>query len=164
MRLLRAIDNRANLPWSLQHLGRIALHRGDYRAARAYYAEALMLLQERGHRFSIATCLTDLAGVSAWAGPHPEGARRTARLLGAAEALRADIQIQLIPVLRVDRERNIAAARAHLTDDEWSACWAEGRAMSLDEALADALEGEGQDPGVDQNRGRRLVEVDPGAA
>jgi DNA-binding NarL/FixJ family response regulator len=46
----------------------------------------------------------------------------------------------LDPSDRVDLDRNLAAARAQLDEAAWAKAWAEGRAMSLEEAIALALE------------------------
>jgi len=40
---------------------------------------------------------------------------------------------------RSDYEGWVAATRAALGDDAFAAAWAEGRAMSLDQAIAEAL-------------------------
>jgi hypothetical protein len=65
---------------------------------------------------------------------------RTARLLGAAEALRAAIGLPLPPAERPDYERTVAAARAQLDEAAFATAWAQGRAMSLDQLVAYALE------------------------
>ena len=45
----------------------------------------------------------------------------------------------LPPNERARYERELAAARAQLDAESWDRAWAEGRAMSLEEAVADAL-------------------------
>jgi hypothetical protein len=62
-------------------------------------------------------------------------------LFGAAEALRETIQVVLFPVERVvEVDKNIAAARAQLDELTFNTAWAEGRAMTMDEAVQFALE------------------------
>jgi len=41
-------------------------------------------------------------------------------------------------------KRPVRAARAQLIETDWNSAWAEGRGMSLEEALSYALEGEGE--------------------
>ena len=66
---------------------------------------------------------------------------RAARLFGAAEALREAIGAPLPPSGRDDHEREVAAARAHLDEHAFVQALAEGQAMSLEQAIAYALEG-----------------------
>ena len=44
------------------------------------------------------------------------------------------------PAERVDYERNLAIAQAQLDDAAWQAEWAKGRAMSIEQAAAYAVE------------------------
>jgi hypothetical protein len=67
---------------------------------------------------------------------YPEQA---ARLLGAAEALRVATHVPVPPVDQTDYERTVAAARAHLDEATFAAAWAEGRAMTLEQAIDLAL-------------------------
>ena len=64
-----------------------------------------------------------------------------ARLFGATEALRERTR-SVVPIapVRELRERHLAALRAHLGADELAAAWAEGRAMTIEEAVEYALE------------------------
>jgi hypothetical protein len=50
-------------------------------------------------------------------------------------------QWAIFPSHRIDRERWIDVARAGLGEAAFAAAWAEGRALSLEEAVAFALEG-----------------------
>jgi DNA-binding NarL/FixJ family response regulator len=60
-------------------------------------------------------------------------------LWGAAEALREELGTVVSPVERYVYEPYIAAARAELEETAWRAAWAEGRAMTLEEAIEYAL-------------------------
>jgi len=62
-----------------------------------------------------------------------------ARLLGAAEALRESAGVPLPPVHRVDYERDVALVRAALDEDAFAMAWAEGQAIPLEQAIAEAL-------------------------
>jgi hypothetical protein len=66
---------------------------------------------------------------------------RAARLMGAAEAVREDQEMPLEPVYRRDvYDALLASARAALDRESFAAAWAEGRTMSLEQAVAYALE------------------------
>ena len=68
------------------------------------------------------------------------GMVRAARMLGAAAALRESWNIPLPPVEHADLDRVIAAVRAGLGEKAFTGVWAAGRALPLDEAVAEALE------------------------
>jgi tetratricopeptide (TPR) repeat protein len=98
--------------------------------------ECLRLLRELGTRLNVADCYERLVWV-AHARGQPEQA---ARLLGAAEALRAATGTPLAPVRRGDHDAVVAAVRAALDEATLAAAWAQGQALSLEEAAAYALE------------------------
>jgi len=83
----------------------------------------------------IVHALEGVAGLAAAQGD----ARRAARLYGAAEALREVIRTPLAPFDRTEYDRYVAVARAQLDEAAFSAVWAEGRAMPLEQAIAEAL-------------------------
>ncbi len=66
--------------------------------------------------------------------------QRAARLFGAAEALREAIATPLSPVDRSAQEQAVANVRAHLDVATFAAAWAEGRAMTLEQATSYALD------------------------
>jgi hypothetical protein len=70
---------------------------------------------------------------------------RAARLFGVAEALREILGVPVlrhslsIPALRGTYERDVAAIRAALGAEACGAAWAAGRALPLEDAVAEAL-------------------------
>jgi hypothetical protein len=52
--------------------------------------------------------------------------------------LRDELGYQVWPTTRADYERIIATARAALGEEAFAATWAEGRAMSLEQAIAES--------------------------
>jgi hypothetical protein len=86
----------------------------------------------------MSVCLGQLAEVSARQGEW----QRAARLFAAAEVLRRTVSASLAPAERVDLAESVAAIRAALGEEAFSQAWSEGRAMSLEEAVAYALEEE----------------------
>lgn len=64
---------------------------------------------------------------------------RAARLWGAAEALREAIGAHLSLAEQSFFARHVAAARDRLEEEAWEAAWAEGRAMTPEEAVLDGL-------------------------
>ncbi len=65
---------------------------------------------------------------------------RAAHILATAEALLGALSARLDPVDRGEYERNMAAAQAGLDEETFSAAWAAGHAMTLEEAIAYATE------------------------
>jgi hypothetical protein len=64
---------------------------------------------------------------------------RGATLLGATEALREKIQSPVAPVARQEYDRDVARIRAQLHLPEFTVAWANGRSLSLDQAIESAL-------------------------
>jgi non-specific serine/threonine protein kinase len=121
-------------------LGMIALQSGEHERAAALFGEDLHLSQRLGDKAGAAFCLLGLAGAASLGG-RPA---RAARLWGALETLREAVGIVVtdMPLVRswYDYEGRLAAARAQLDEVAWEAAWAEGRAMSLEQAVEYALE------------------------
>ena len=119
----------------LSRLGWAAAINGDHEAAARFIGEGLPLAQELGSGLLSAMCLEGLAAVY---GAKAEGTR-AARLYGAAEALRLAIGATLSPADRAELERHLATARATLDEASWEAAWADGRAMTPEQAAEYAL-------------------------
>jgi tetratricopeptide (TPR) repeat protein len=134
--LLRRVGDRLFVAIALDDLGQVAQDQRRYDQARSIHAESLELCRELGSQRSIALCLEKLAGVAGAQG-QPE---RAARLLGAAEALRQASQAPMGAPDRADYEHFVAAARAGLDEASFAAAWAQGRAMTLEQAVTYALE------------------------
>lgn len=137
--LRRDLGDALGVAYTLYTLGRVALTEGNPIRARALLAESVALLQGLGERWGLAVCLEAFALESAAPAGGQEGARRAARLWGAAEALREMLGAPLTAADRRVHERHQAAARTRLGSELWSATWAAGRALPLDEALAEAV-------------------------
>jgi len=134
------ICGRHDAPWGISYasniLGRVAQQRGDLQRAAAILRENMACRREANARTQ-AEGLEGMAGL-AWAEGQPE---RAARLFAAARALRETSGSAMTPVDRVDCERHLASVRAVLGEERFAAARAEGQAMSLEQAVADALEG-----------------------
>ena len=134
--LFREARNRVGVAQTLIELGRVARAQGADARAAAHFAESLVLLREwRIDQREIAYGLEGLAGAAVRGQP-----RRSARLFGAAAALRESAGIPLPPVQRADYERDVGAARAQVDESSFAAAWSAGRALTLEQAIAEALE------------------------
>jgi predicted ATPase/DNA-binding XRE family transcriptional regulator len=133
--LYQEIGDPVMVAWALRNLGRVVHLQGEHGQARALLVESLTLLHERGNPYQIGCCLDALAGVVSAQG-QPEQA---ARLFGAGQALRADLQWPWPLGARIDYECDLSIVRTHLDAATFAAAWAEGRAMSVEQAIAYAL-------------------------
>jgi hypothetical protein len=88
-----------------------------------------------GDRTALTWCLAGLGSAAALGGA-PE---RAARLWGAAERLREAIGCRPAPAARATYERALAAARAQLGEEAFAAAWAAGGALTLEQAIDEAL-------------------------
>jgi predicted ATPase/transcriptional regulator with XRE-family HTH domain len=113
----------------------VARRRGDHDRAAALYRESLVLRQERGDRRGVAECLEGLASLAA-AQDRP---MQAAHLFGAADALRVAIGAPLPPRDRAPHEQYMELVRTMLGEAAFAVALAAGRAMSLEQAIADAL-------------------------
>lgn len=120
---------------SLGQLGAVSLRQGNHRRGATLYREALILNRRLGVKGGIVATLSGLAGAAVAEGK-PE---RAARLLGAAEGLRDAISVLLPTTDRSDYERYIISARRTLTEDTFASTWADGRTMTLEQAVDYAL-------------------------
>jgi hypothetical protein len=120
----------------LAGLGDAALQEGDLERAETYRRNALELLEQSGRRHNVPEHLAGFARV-AFAGGDPE---RAAVLLGGSDALREQLEINVIAFEWPPPSETIAVVRAGLSDEAFSAAWGAGRALRYDEAVAYALE------------------------
>jgi hypothetical protein len=134
--LAREVGDRQGMAWALTVLGRVATAQAAYDRAADLLTQAWQVCSDLGNRDALAYTVEGMAGLVVARAPHPESARRAARLYGAAEALRAAITSPLPPVDRPEYERTVAAARRWLEADAWTAAWAEGQAMTPEQVAA----------------------------
>jgi len=137
--LSRELEDKWRLAVVVGWVGLLAVWSGEeHDLAERSLEEALALDRELGNWAYGAYCLEGFAGL---AGARGQGAR-AARLWGAAEALRTTIGAGVPPEPRPYYGRSMAVARALLGEAAWEAAFAQGTAMSAEEAADYAL-GEG---------------------
>jgi hypothetical protein len=140
--LRRELGGKPEATELLAYLCAIHAAQREPEAARAARDECLALLQELNDRRIAATCLDLLAEVAVLQGSGPVSAaniERAARLLAASEAFRGPDDVALWwPAEREARKQCIEAVRAALGNEAFEAAWAEGREMSLAQAVSEA--------------------------
>ena len=129
--LYKEMGHRHGTAESLSAFGKVLAAEADYAAARSQYEDSLEICGALGAKWIIATCLLGLGEVVAaqrqlaWA----------AQLWGAADALRDALGVPIPPFELADYERALTAARVQLGERAFSAAWAQGRAMTPEQAL-----------------------------
>jgi tetratricopeptide (TPR) repeat protein len=134
--IVRNLGDSRNIARSLMHLAWLAVDQQDLAGARERLAEALAIADELGDVRS----LIDGIELSAYLAMALDRMGRAARLRGAAEARREASSVPLSSTERATDEIDIATIRAALGELGFEAAWAEGRAMTLEQAVAYVLE------------------------
>jgi predicted ATPase/class 3 adenylate cyclase/DNA-binding CsgD family transcriptional regulator len=119
---------------------RVAVAEGDRQEAERDAHDALTCAVSCGVYLHLADIFECLAGLARAAENHNEAAR----LFGAAEALRQRMGTMRFKVHQAGYESSVAALRDAMEDREFEAAWAEGAALSAEEAIAYAQRGRGE--------------------
>jgi predicted ATPase/class 3 adenylate cyclase len=133
----RETGSKRYIAGSLFFLGNAVLGLDDYERAGELIKESLRMSPATDQQL-IAGLLQMLAGVEV----RQARLQRSARLFGVAEAIFEATQVQLAAYQQRQRDRDVAALRLALNEAAYTEAWAEGRAMTLEQAVAYALEGE----------------------
>lgn len=131
----RETGDKRTIANMLSRLGEMAQGEGSYTDARALFEQSRVLRQELGEKQGIAYSLEEIALLALAQGQ----AELAARLFGTAAVLWEDIGAAIIPYFDYDaHERAIVSVRTQLGEASFAARWAEGRAMTIAQAMAEA--------------------------
>jgi predicted ATPase/class 3 adenylate cyclase len=133
--MFRALGAKRRIAFALRLTGHAVRLQGDLEKAEGLYRESLALFGETGDRWVATECIEGLAIIASAQG----NAERAARLFGVAAAARQTFGITMPRNEPGDQERSKTTARAGLGDEAFAAAWAEGRAMTLEQAIEYAL-------------------------
>ncbi len=128
--LLRALTTRA----------RVAIAQGEPEQAERDAHDGLALAADMQARSGVADTLECLAALTGDGG----SAHEAARLFGAAHAIRQRIGEVRFKIYDAGYETAVASLRTALGERDFDAAWAEGAALSVDDAIAYAQRGRGQ--------------------
>jgi ATP/maltotriose-dependent transcriptional regulator MalT len=134
--LSRELGDKWGTARALHQLGNVAYQQRDYSVAWTLYGESLVLLRDRGDKRGIAACLVGLSGVAIQVGNMEKGTR----LLGAVERLLHSLDDVLDREDRIRNEEGIERARSQFGKVLFKQFWHQGQAMSMEQAIAYALE------------------------
>jgi predicted ATPase/DNA-binding XRE family transcriptional regulator len=116
----------------LFELGKATIDQGDYARATALFR--VLMVEHKEVRWTLPAGLESIAAIAAAQGAN----ERAAQLWGAAEALRESTGLPMNTLEIQDYERWVSAARARIDSVTFATAWAAGRAMSLNQAIAEA--------------------------
>jgi predicted ATPase/class 3 adenylate cyclase/DNA-binding CsgD family transcriptional regulator len=116
-------------------LGMVAFREDDYAQALMLYRESVLSFQALGARNTMSAVLAGLSSLAAV----QDQLERAARLAGATAALSENVHVLPIPLAEGLLAEAMDKSRRALGEVAYQAVWAEGRALSLDEAVAEAL-------------------------
>jgi predicted ATPase len=135
LRRARALGNEPLKAALLGSLAMIAVKQGRVQDALTLLTENLPIWRDIGERLEIAMCLCQVAHALAAA----RRAETAARLLSCSEVLREEVGGSEAWVARMNEETT-AAIRAQLDDAAFAKAWEQGGELTLDEAVALALD------------------------
>lgn len=133
VRLFQELGDRRGRGWTLIHQGQLAHAQAAYRSAVRSFAESLSLFAALDDHWYCAECIAGLAAALMQL-EQPEAA---ARLFASAELLRESSGQQ---GSTIDHSATIAVLRELLDHEIWTNAVQAGRALTFDQAIADALE------------------------
>ncbi len=132
----RQLGDKYMLANFLHSLANVNRDQGDYHKAYAHYKESLIILWELGDRWLLANLLEDMGGLAALLGQ----AKRALQLPEAAAALRELINSPLSSTYQEKLDKMLEPARQALGEETSKTVKAKGRAMSLEQAINEALQ------------------------
>lgn len=133
--LRRRLGDTLGVAGTLGGLGQVALAQHDLAGAAEHTRECLRLFHAAGQRWTASLCLDVLSRI-AFALGQPE---REIRLLAAALTVRERSGFAVPPAERDAKQKHVTEMRVLLGDAVFEAAWAEGQALTWDEAAAYAL-------------------------
>jgi predicted ATPase/DNA-binding CsgD family transcriptional regulator/transcriptional regulator with XRE-family HTH domain len=114
--------------------GIVSERSGNLPLALAQYQEALQVARELNSAWLLSSVLAHFVSVAA--GHDPE---RAARIVGAVTLMSESAHTVPIPITEELFSQGVQLARQKLGESAFMSAWTEGRAMSLDAAVAEAL-------------------------
>jgi hypothetical protein len=116
-------------------IGHLRRRNGDDAGAEAAYRRTIREFQDLGHRPAVANQLETFAFIAVHRGQYV----RAATLLGAAEALREQVHVEMLPHEKVEYRRELDVLGNNLEPDALDTAWSAGRRLNMDTAVTYAL-------------------------
>ncbi|HMN27535.1 MAG TPA: hypothetical protein PKE45_05210, partial [Caldilineaceae bacterium] len=134
--LYDAIGNLRSSGRRVIRLGHVACAQSELAQANTLFKKGLMIVTECHDLVGTGMALIGLARIAALRGAYQ---RATLLLAAKEESATTNPVVRFWPLERKETERTLTILHAHLDDATFAAAWAEGSAMSLEQAVAYAL-------------------------
>jgi predicted ATPase/DNA-binding SARP family transcriptional activator len=131
----RVLAHRPAIAHPLYALAMVDLQEGHVRQASARLVESLAIHHTLGDRWGLFQAFAAFAQLASEVDP-----ARAARLIGASDAVRAVLGVQLPPQMRDRYEQLVATVHARLGDERFMTGREAGRSLTVDEMVALARE------------------------
>ena len=122
---------------SHSELAHVLREHGEIDEPLNIYRELLPKWKDLGHRAAVAHELECIAFILS----KKDDIQRAAQLLGAAEALREVIDSSMTTIEQAEYEGEVSILRSKMNKVDLEKAWNEGRGMTMDEAIENALRG-----------------------
>jgi non-specific serine/threonine protein kinase len=154
--LLRQLNAMRDLASVLHNLGHTCLHLGNIERSNSLFRESMSVQQAQGNTPGMAECLIGFAALAVALGLPAAGAR----LLAAAVEIGGQRIATAWAATRMEYEYNLALVRLGLTEAEFQAEQAAGRALPLEQAVlyAQSLQLKATSAGSAQQKPDELTE------
>ena len=133
---LKDIHDQNFLAYTVRRLAQIACRQGEFEEAALLCGESLSVNRGLSDQRGMVACLSAFADIATARGKFV----LAAQLFGAVESALSGLGIRLLHSDEMIYYSNITALREKLDQKTLEKVWAKGAAMSLDEAIAFALE------------------------
>lgn len=131
MQVMQELGSKRNITMIKSDLAHILRYEQNYSRAMSSYRETILEWQRIGHRAAVAHHLESMSFIY----KSLKQADKSTKILGAAEALRQKIEIDMNSMEREEYEKEVADLKASMDEKEFTSLWAEGRSMTMDEAI-----------------------------
>jgi tetratricopeptide (TPR) repeat protein len=135
MQLHQEMGNNMAVAMMLGNLGEVALHEKDYPRAKCLFNQTLEMARQLENPRIFLGCLEGFARVAAYAGRY----KQAALLFGSAQESHEASGIIRDPADEMEYNLCIEYAREHLDPATFNSAWAEGKKMSVNEAIEFAV-------------------------
>ena len=137
--IARTVRNERRTGTLLARLADYELRQNAPNAALAYLRESLLMALSTGYRGALMAGLERIAEIIGSYSERQEDQEKAVHLLGAADALRKQLNTPLSPAYQILYQRTVSPLRSQLDEAHFAKAWAEGQAMPLEEAVKYAL-------------------------
>ena len=129
--LHKAMGDEHSVTGHQSQMAHVARQMGNYKEALSLYRETLPDWQKIGHRGAVAHQLECMGFIA----KAQEQGERAVRLMSAADALRQASGSPRTPQERIEFERELEELRTGMDEKTFDLLWAEGGAMTMDQAI-----------------------------